>query len=143
MEKIGVKIKKLHPESKTPIHASIKAAGFDLYSVSEENIKPNEIKIVQTGIALEIPSGWYVRIEDRSGMAVKGIYKLAGIIDSDYRGEIKVVLRNSSDKEYKIERGDRIAQGILTQVSQADFEEVNELSETQRSDGGFHSTGIK
>ena len=143
MEKIPVKIKKLDKDAKIPIHATEQAAGCDFYSLENVNLKPGETKKVSTGVAVEIPFGHYMRIEDRSGMAIKGIHKVAGIIDSDYRGEVCIVLHNTTSEPYNIEKHDRIAQGIITPVSQADFEEVSELSETKRGEGGFHSTGKK
>ena len=143
MQKIKVKIKKLNPEAKIPIHATGNAAGFDIYALNDTILMPEQTTKVPTGIALEIPISHYVRIEDRSGLALKGIHKVAGIVDSDYRGEVCIVLHNSTKEPYKIEKHDRSAQGISTPLSQADFEEVSELSETKRGEGGFHSTGRK
>ena len=143
MQKIEVKIKKLHQDAKVPIYKKTQAAGFDIYSTEEVLLKANSTTKVPTGIALEIPHGFYLRIEDRSGMAAKGIHKIGGIVDSDYRGEVFVVLHNTTDQDYQIEKHDRIAQGILTPISQADFHETSRLSETQRGAGGFGSTGKK
>jgi len=143
MKKIEVKIKKLHENSKVPIYKSTQAAGFDIHSLEKVSLKANSTTKVSTGFALEIPNGFYVRIEDRSGMAAKGIHKLAGIIDSDYRGEVFIVLHNTTNQDYQIEKHDRIAQGVITPVNQADFSETSQLSETQRGSGGFGSTGIK
>jgi len=143
MEKIMVKIKKMHEDAKQPIYSSEGAAGCDFYSLNEVMLKPGEITKVSTGVALEIPKGFYLRIEDRSGLAVKGIHKVGGIIDSDYRGEIFIVLYNSGKDFYKIEKHDRIAQGIISEVLEVEFEEVKELGETKRGEGGFHSTGKK
>lgn len=143
MEKIQVKIKKLDEEAKVPMHATEHAAGFDIYALQDCVLEPGKTTKVSTGIALEIPVGYYARIEDRSGMAVKGIHKVAGIIDADYRGEVCIVLFNSTREPYEIEKHDRIAQGIITPVYQADFNEVSDLSETVRGEGGFHSTGKK
>ncbi len=141
MERVSVKIKRLNPEAKIPAHMSEHAAGFDIYSLSGIEIDSGKTAKVPTGIAFEVPHGFYVRIEDRSGMAVKGIHKVGGIIDSDYRGEVFIVLHNSTSEPYKIEKHDRIAQGIITPVMQASFSESAELSETKRGEGGFHSTG--
>jgi len=143
MQKIKVKIKKLHEDAKIPIHATEGSAGFDFYSVEEKEINPGETVFVNTGLAIEIPEGFCLQMWGRSGLEVKGIQKLAGLGDSDYRGEYKIVLRNSSKEPYKIEKHDRIAQGVLLPVFQAEFEEVSELSETVRGEGGFHSTGKK
>jgi len=143
MDKTKVKVKKLHEDAKLPIHASDFAAGCDFYSIEEVNLESGKTIKVRTGLAIEMPTTHYLRIEDRSGMAIKGIHKVGGIIDSDYRGEISIILHNSSGENYKIEKGDRIAQGILTPVSQSDFVEVDQLSETSRGTQGFHSTGKK
>ncbi len=143
MQKVKVKIKKLQEDAKIPMHATEGSAGFDFYSVEEKEIKPGETAKVSTGIAVEIPQGHCIQLWGRSGLEVKGVHKLAGLGDSDYRGEYWIVLRNSSKEPYKIEKHDRIAQGVLLPVFQADFEEVSELSETVRGEGGFHSTGKK
>ena len=143
MEKVRVKIKKLHEDAKIPIHATPGSAGFDLYSIEDKEIKPGETAKISTGIALEIPPGYCIQLWGRSGLEVKGVHKLAGLGDSDYRGEYWIVLRNSSEKTYKVKKHDRIAQGILLPVFQVDFEEVSELSKTVRGEGGFHSTGKK
>lgn len=143
MQKIEVKIKKLHDDSKVPIYKTTQAAGFDIYSIEEVLLKANSTAKISTGFALEIPHGFYLRIEDRSGMAAKGIHKIGGIVDSDYRGEVFVVLHNTTNQDYQIEKHDRIAQGVVTPVSQANFNEASQLSETERDEGGFGSTGKK
>ncbi len=143
MQKIPIKIKKLTSEAKIPIHATEQAAGFDIYSSENVILIPGETTKVPTGIAFEIPMGFFLRIEDRSGMAAKGIHKVGGIIDSDYRGEVFIVLHNSTSKTYHVEKHDRIAQGVITPAHQADFIESQELSETKRGDKGFESTGKK
>jgi dUTP pyrophosphatase len=141
MQKIPVKIKRLHPDAKIPEHKTEYAAGFDIYSHQDVMLYPGETMKIPTGIAIEIPEGFYLRIEDRSGMAAKGIHKAAGIIDSDYRGELIIVLHNSTNEIYRIEKHDRIAQGILTPAMQGHFTESEDLSETSRGAGGFNSTG--
>lgn len=143
MERVKVKIKRLHPDAKIPEYKSEEAAGLDVYSVEEILMVPNETALVPTGIAIETSPGYCWQIWDRSGMGAKGIHRFAGLIDSDYRGEFKIVLHNASNKAYKIEKGDRIAQIVLLPIVHAEFEEVSELAETKRGDGGFHSTGIK
>jgi len=143
MEKVKVRIKRLHPDAKIPQHKSDEAAGFDVYAIEEKIIAPGEVALIPSGTAIEIAPGFALQIWDRSGLSIKGIHRLAGLIDSDYRGEIKIVLYNASKQEYKIEKGDRVAQIAIVPVVRAEFEEVNELSETARGDGGFHSTGKK
>ncbi|HLC54123.1 MAG TPA: dUTP diphosphatase [Candidatus Nanoarchaeia archaeon] len=143
MQKTTLKLKKLHLEAKTPIYATEGSAGCDFYSVEETIILPGETKKIRTGIALEIPAGYFMKLEGRSGFSSKGLIKTGGVIDSDYRGEIHIVLYNSTPVQFTIGKGDRIAQGILMSINQTSFEEVNELSETKRGGGGFQSTGLK
>src|SRR3989338_3586474 len=143
MNKVKVKIKKIHPEAKIPIYATEGSAAFDLYSIEERIILPGETAKIQTGICLEIEQGYCWQFWDRSGLAAKGIFKRGGLVDSDYRGEFFVILQNSTAENYKIEKGDRIAQVIIVPIMQAQFEEVSELSETKRGTSGFHSTGKK
>ena len=138
-----VKFKKLHPDAKMPIYASEDAAAFDLYSVEEKVIGPGVTEKIGTGIALEFENGYGLQFWDRSGLGAKGIHHFAGLGDSDYRGEYRVVLHNSTNAPYKIEKGDRIIQAVIVSVPRAEFEEVSELSETKRGEGGFHSTGKK
>lgn len=140
---LRMKIKKVNPEAKLPIYSTDGAAGCDFYALVDTILEPGKTTKVSTGISLEIPEGYYLRIEDRSGLAIKGIHKVGGVIDSDYRGEVFVVLINNALEPYKIEKHDRIAQGIISPVLQATFEEVDSLSETKRGEGGFHSTGKK
>lgn len=141
--KIEVKIKKVSSEAKIPIYGSEEAAGFDLYCLSEIVLLPGKVTKIPIGLAFEIPRGFCLQIWDRSGLALKGIHHVGGIIDSDYRGEIGLMFLNTTQNEFKFEKGDRIAQALLIPVFKADFKEVNELSETKRGSGGFHSTGRK
>lgn len=143
MMKIEVKIKKLHTDAKVPIYGTINSAAFDLYAVEDIVLEPGVTTLVPTGIALEIPEGYCGQFRDRSGLAIKGIHHLGGLIDSDYRGEFKAILLNNHKIPYKIEKGDRIIQVLISPVIQSEFKEVEELSETQRGAGGFHSTGKK
>ena len=141
IHKIQVKIKKLHKDAKIPTYGNEHSAGFDLYSVEETILGPGETKMIHTGITLDVPEGKVWFIWDRSGMGSKGIHRFAGVIDSDYRGECKIVLCNHTALPFKIEKGDRIAQAIIQDYYKAEFEEVQELSNTQRGEGSFGSTG--
>jgi len=141
MNKVPIKIKRLHADAKIPIYGSEEAAGFDLYAIEDVLIKPGELVVVGTGIALEIEQGYCFQFWDRGGMGVKGIHHFAGLIDSDYRGEFKVVLFNSGKQEYSIKKGDRIMQAVVVPVCRAEFEEVGELGDSKRGEGRFHSTG--
>ena len=143
VNKIEVKVKKLRKDVKIPVHGTPEAAGFDLRSLDHYIIKPGQILKIPSGLAFEIPSGFFLLIASRSGLAVKGIVQLGSVIDSDYRGEIHMIMYNSGDEKYFIEKGDRIAQAVLMPVYRAEFKEVESLGETKRGTSGFHSTGRK
>jgi dUTP pyrophosphatase len=137
-------IKKLSPLATIPNYQTEEASGFDLHSIEDIILKPNERKLIGTGLAFEIPKGYEIQIRPRSGLAYKygiSVLNSPGTIDSDYRGEIKVLLINHSDTDFEIKIGERIAQGVIQKVIQAKFEEVEELNKTARGAGGFGSTG--
>lgn len=120
---------------------------MDLYADvdSEVVLKPGEIALIPTGIAIELPFGYEAQIRPRSGLAINhGITLLntPGTIDSDYRGEIKIILVNLGKKEFTIKRGDRIAQMVISKYAKVEWEEVRELNSTKRGAGGFGHTGI-
>ncbi len=119
---------------------------MDIYADIENEItvKPGEIAMIPTGIAIELPPGYEAQIRPRSGLALNhGITLLntPGTIDSDYRGEIKIILINLGKKEFKIKRGDRIAQMIISKYAKVEWEETTELNATKRGAGGFGHTG--
>ncbi|NCC29920.1 MAG: dUTP diphosphatase [Gammaproteobacteria bacterium] len=125
-----------------PKRATPEAAGYDLSAAARATLFPGDQQLISTGFAWAIPSGYVGIIKDRSGMASKSrIYTAAGVIDSDYRGEVKVLVRNGSDRVVKIEVGDRVAQMLVVPCVIDTVEEVAELSETARGAGGFGSTG--
>lgn len=141
-----VKLKKLHPEAKIPSYQSKGAAGFDFCSIEKKLIKAGEWELVKTGLAFEIAEGYELQVRPRSGLALKNgisVLNSPGTVDSDYRGEICVILINHSKVDFNIEVGDRIAQGVIAKVEQVGFMEVENLSDTQRGEGGFGSSGIK
>lgn len=143
-----VNIKKLSENVILPVYGSENAAGADLYACMEQSvtIQPGETEFIKTGIALEIPEGFAGLIYARSGLACKKGLAPAnkvGVIDADYRGEIMVALYNHSKEPVTIEHGERIAQMVITPYLRADFQEVRELSDTARGEGGFGSTGRK
>ena len=144
---IDLKIKKLNEKAVLPSYGSASAAGADLYSCEDEiTIAPGETKLVHTGLAMQIPEGYVGLIYARSGIATKRGLAPAnkvGVIDSDYRGEIMVALHNHSDEARTIEAGERVAQIALLPFLAADFDVVDELSDTTRGAGGFGSTGRK
>ena len=125
-----------------PQYAHAGDAGADITASEKIAIPPRERTLVSTGVRLEIPEGYVGLIWPRSGLAVKkGIDCGAGVIDSHYRGEVKVLLFNHSDNEFQIEPGDRIAQILIQKVERVEFHLVDQLNETARSDAGFGSTG--
>lgn len=143
-----VAVKKLDEKAVLPTYGSPYAAGADLYALvdGETVIMPHETKLVRTGLAMEIPEGYAGLIYARSGLASKRGLAPAnkvGVVDADYRGEVMVALHNHSDKEQKIEAGERIAQLVIAPFLKAEFDETDELSETVRGAGGFGSTGKK
>ena len=141
-----VLIKKLDPAVELPTYKTDGASGMDLMALLNEpiNLKPNSSCLVPTGIAVAFSSDFEIQIRPRSGLAAKNsisVLNTPGTIDSDYRGEIKVILFNHGKNDFLINNKDRIAQMILTPVIKMEFEETDDLPETVRGEGGFGSTG--
>lgn len=163
-----IKIKKLHPDAVIPQYAHDGDAGFDLVANEEVLIEPGETVKVGTGIAIEVPKGYELQVRPRSGITLRTPLRVQlGTIDSNYRGEIGVIIDNIYNGNdlgvtfdindnvvfdeshgyyphcsYIIRKGDRIAQGVIAPVVQATFEEVDQLEETERGENGFGSTGV-
>lgn len=136
---------KLVPNAKTPEYQTPGAAGADLFAVEDVQLYPGYWKAIGTGIAIDVPTDFEVQIRSRSGLAAKhgiAVLNSPGTIDSDYRGEVKVILINHGATTYDIKAGDRIAQMVLAPVERAIFGEVLKLSETLRGAGGLGSTGV-
>jgi len=145
---IKILIKRLSKEVSLPKYETSGSSGMDLSANIDNNIniEPGETAVIPTGLALSIPSGFEVQIRPRSGLAAKkniSVLNTPGTIDSDYRGEIKVILINLGQDSFKVEKGLRIAQMVVCPVVQAQLKEVNDLSDTVRGEGGFGSTGSK
>ena len=139
-----LKVKKLVANAFLPTKGSEQAAGYDLYSIEEKVIPAGGKELVGTGISMAIPIGNYGRVAPRSGLAVKNFIDVgAGVIDADYRGEVKVLLFNFAPTEFKVNVGDRIAQLIIEKYTKTEVEEVVDLDQTERGEGGFGSTGVK
>lgn len=143
-----MKIKLLHESAVVPTRAHYNDAGWDLYSTENKSLYPGERHAFGTGIAVEIPDGWFGLVRPRSGLARKEgiILCSSGVVDSGYRGEIQVVLVNTNPSEYQedpvtILAGDRIAQMVLIPCSMEEIEVVNDLSDSLRGVNGFGSTG--
>lgn len=148
---VEVKVKKLYNDAVIPTRGSDGAAGMDLYAVVEPGVKgmnilPGKTVKVRTGLAMEIPNGYFGAIFARSGLATrKGLRpsNCVGVIDQDYRGEVIVALHNDSNLCKIIKHGDRIAQIVIMPYLECSFKEVDDLNETERGCGGFGSTGVR
>lgn len=144
MTKPTIKFKLLSPDAKLPSYAHNDDAGFDIYSVESVTLEPGQRHIFKTSLTSEIPQGWFISFRDKSGLAAKhGLHTLGGVIDAGYRGEWGVILVNNGQEAVTIEKRDKISQGILQPAEQAEIVEVEDLSGTQRGEGGFGSTGKK
>ncbi len=143
--KIPVRFRKLVPEAIVPNYAHPGDAGADIYALEDTWVAPYSTVAVRTGIAVEIPEGWEIQIRPRSGWALKYLGYLLpnspGTIDSGYRDEVKVLIRNASVSALHIARGDRIGQAVISRVYEIVWEEVEELQESVRGLGGLGSTG--
>jgi dUTP pyrophosphatase len=145
-----VKIKKLHPDAIIPKYATSGSSGFDLVAIQDEYIGADQTRLVKTGLSMSIEPGYELQIRPRSGVSLKTLLRVAnapGTVDSDYRGEICVIITNTESISYnniaqKISKGDRIAQGVICPVVKVDFEEVENLEESERNENGFGSTGV-
>ena len=143
---VKIKIKKLDPKVKIPKYKTEGSSGMDLIAFVEKpiEIKPNSSALIPTGLSIAIPEDYEVQIRPRSGLAAKSnisVLNTPGTIDSDYRGELKVILFNHGNKNFVVKNNERIAQMVLTPTFKIDFEEVDNLPDTVRGSGGFGSTG--
>lgn len=142
---MNIKMKKLIPTAILPTQGSAYAAGYDLYSAEDAVVRSGETVLIGTGLAMAIPEGFFGGIFARSGLASKQGLRPAncvGVIDADYRGEVKVALHNDSKFSRHIEGGERIAQLVVLPYLPFEIEETKELDETERGQGGFGSTGM-
>ena len=145
---VKILIKKTNKEVTTPKYKTDGSSGVDLSAFLEKKvvIKPNSSELIPTGLQVAIPDELEIQIRPRSGLAAKesiGVLNSPGTIDSDYRGELKIILFNHSNKDFIINNGDRIAQMVLVPIIKMEFEEVDSLPDTVRGQGGFGSTGKK
>lgn len=138
-----LQVKKLSQDAIIPSRGSPQAAGLDLHAAHPSIVPGHGKVLVKTDLAVMIPNGWYGRVAPRSGLALKNFIDVgAGVVDSDYRGNLGVVLFNFGDSDFIVNQGDRVAQLILEKCLICEVEEVSELVETQRGEGGFGSTGV-
>lgn len=139
-----IPLKRLDPDLPLPRHAHAGDGGVDLHAAEQARLSPGERCLVSTGIAVAIPQGYAGLVVPRSGLALRhgiGIVNAPGLVDSGYRGEIKVILVNLGSEPVEVSRGDRIAQLVVVAVEEQEFVEVGELPDSGRGEGGFGSTG--
>ena len=139
-----LQVQKLDIEAKLPSYAYKGDAGMDIYSIEDIDVSPGEKVAVHTGLRLAIPQGYAGFVWDKSGLATKHHLKtMAGVIDSNYRGELQVVLTNLGKENYHIEKGSKIAQLIISPITSFEIEEAEIANETEREEGGFGSSGTQ
>ena len=146
MEKVKVKIVRFKGNVELPKYATVHSAGMDLKACMDAPIElaPMQRTIVPTGIKIQLPEGYEAQIRPRSGLsAKKGIVAVLGTIDADYRGEVGIILMNLSTETFTINPGERLAQMVVKKYEKAEWEEVDNLDESERGEGGFGSTGTK
>ena len=139
---INVQIKKLSDKAVVPVYHSEQASGCDLVASEDVTIMPGETSLIPIGLAFQLPSDYELQIRPRSGLSAKTKFRvLFGTVDSDYRGEVKIIADNTGTAPFFIKQGDRIAQGVFAPVIRGVFQVVEELEETERNKSGFGSSG--
>lgn len=136
-----LKVQRIHEDAKLPVYQHKGDAGLDIFSSIDCVLEAGEVKPVPTGIKVAVPEGHVGLVWDKSGISLKGVHRLAGVIDSGYRGEVRVVMVNLGDEPFVIKKGMKIAQLLVQSVSEVEVAEVEELKKTPRGEEGFGSTG--
>jgi dUTP pyrophosphatase len=137
-----IKVKRMTPEAKLPAFAHPGDAGLDLFSCVDMSLEPGETKPVPTGIQMAIPAGHVGLVWDKSGISLKGVHRLAGVVDAGYRGEVRVVMVNLGKEPFAVKAGMKIAQMLIQPVEAPSIVESETLDDTSRGEGGFGSTGL-
>ena len=137
-----LKVKRIHPDAKLPVYGHPGDAGLDLFSVADRELAPGEVFAVPTGVQIAVPPGHVGLVWDKSGISLKGVHRLAGVIDAGYRGEIQVVMINLGGTPFAIRKGMKIAQMLVQPVTSVTVVESDALDDTSRGQGGFGSTGL-
>ena len=145
---VDIGVKMLSEDAKMPEYKTPGSAGFDIYTVGGDvEIPPNTFGVmIPTGLAFEIPEGYEIQIRARSGIALKTTLRLSngiGTIDADYKGEVKILIDNIGDTPHTIEHGTRLAQGVISELVPNRMTVIDELTDSERGEGGFNSTGLK
>lgn len=139
--KLKLKVKRISPGAKLPLYSHKGDAGMDLFSAVDDLIQAGEVKPIPTGIQMAIPEGYVGLIWDKSGISLRGVHRLAGVVDAGYRGEVRVVMVNLGKEPFVVKKGVKIAQMLIQPVETVEVVEADELDETLRGKGGFGSTG--
>jgi dUTP diphosphatase len=137
-----LKVKLIHPDAKLPVYGHPGDAGLDLFSVVDRDLRPGEVYAVPTGIQVAIPPGFVGLVWDKSGISLKGVHRLAGVVDAGYRGEVQVVMINLGREPFPLKKGMKIAQMLIQPVASVSVVESGTLDDTSRGEGGFGSTGL-
>ncbi len=137
-----LKVKRIHPEAKLPVYGHPGDAGLDLFSVADHDLAPGDVFAVPTGIQIAVPAGSVGLVWDKSGISLKGVHRLAGVIDAGYRGEVQVVLINLGGGLFALRKGMKVAQLLVQPVLTVEVVESDSLDDTSRGQGGFGSTGL-
>jgi dUTP pyrophosphatase len=137
-----LKVKRIHPDAKLPVYGHAGDAGLDLFSVVDRTLAPGDVFAVPTGTQIAIPRGYVGLIWDKSGISLKRVHRLAGVVDAGYRGEVQVVMVNLGPEPFPIKKGMKIAQMLIQPVVSVTVVESETLDGTSRGEGGFGSTGL-
>jgi len=137
-----LRVKRIHPEAKLPVYGHPGDAGLDLFSVVDRELAPGEVFAVPTGIQVAVPAGHVGLVWDKSGISLKSVHRLAGVVDSGYRGEVQVVMINLGAVPFAVRKGLKIAQMLVQPVAAVEVVESGSLDGTSRGEGGFGSTGL-
>ena len=137
-----LRVKRIHPEAKLPVYGHPGDAGLDLFSVVDRELAPGEVFAVPTGIQVAVPAGHVGLVWDKSGISLKSVHRLAGVVDSGYRGEVQVVMINLGAVPFAVRKGMKIAQMLVQPVATVSVIECEALDGTSRGEGGFGSTGL-
>jgi dUTP pyrophosphatase len=137
-----LRVRRVHPEAKLPVYGHPGDAGLDLFSVVDRALAPGEVFAVPTGIQVAIPTGFVGLIWDKSGLSLKRVHRLAGVVDAGYRGEVQVVMINLGPDPFAVRKGMKIAQMLIQPVAALRVVESDNLDDTSRGEGGFGSTGL-
>jgi dUTP pyrophosphatase len=136
-----LKVNKIHPDAKLPQYSHKGDAGLDLFSSVDCVLNKGEVKPIPTGIKMAIPEGHVGLVWDKSGISLKGVHRLAGVIDSGYRGEVLVVMANLRGESFEVKKGMKVAQLLIQPIQEVNVIETEDLEETSRGENGFGSTG--